>query len=142
MRRAAVSVFRTFIPLVLAFGLASCAVGPNYHTPDEHPPAGFDAVHGQPSMTSQPSSQAPQAEAVDFATWWNSLNDPELDSLVSRAVAANPDVLVALDRLQAARTYERGLIGAVLPDLQASAAAGRHGRRPHSRTCGAAAGVS
>jgi NodT family efflux transporter outer membrane factor (OMF) lipoprotein len=120
-----VSAFRSFIPLGVAVGLASCAVGPNYHTPDEHPPAGFDAVHGQTSMTAKASSQAPQAETVDFATWWNSLNDPELDSLVSRAVAANPDILVALDRLQAARTYERGLIGAVLPDLQASAAAGR-----------------
>src|SRR5581483_632462 len=117
-----------FRPLVLALAAAAatgCAVGPNYHTPDEHPPAEFAAVRGQLILSAKPTSNAPQAPAVDLASWWRALNDPELDSLVSRAVAANPDILIALDRLQAARTYERGLIGAVLPDLNASAAAGR-----------------
>ena len=51
-----------------ATALTGCAVGPNYHTPDEHPPADFAAVHGQASMTAKPTSQAPQAPAVDFAT--------------------------------------------------------------------------
>ena len=105
--------------------LVGCAVGPNYHTPDEHPPSDFAAVRGQLSMTAKASSQAPQAQTVDFATWWSALNDPELDSLVNRAVQANPDALIALDRLQAARVFERGVIGAVLPDLEASGAAGR-----------------
>jgi NodT family efflux transporter outer membrane factor (OMF) lipoprotein len=105
--------------------LAGCAVGPNYHTPDEHPPAEFAAVHGQSSLTSKPSSRAPQAADVDFATWWRSLNDPELDSLVTRAIAANPDVQIALDRLQAARTYEISLIGTALPDVGATVGAGR-----------------
>ena len=117
--------FRSFLLALTATVLASCAVGPNYHTPDEHPPADFVAVHGQSSMTSKPTSQAPQAPDVDFATWWRSLNDPELDSLVSRAVAANPDAQIALDRLQAARTYERSVIGTALPTVGASAAAGR-----------------
>ncbi len=120
---------RSFATLCLcasaAVLVASCAVGPNYHAPDEHPPAQFAAVRGQLSMSAKPSSNAPQAGGVDFATWWHALNDPELDSLVSRAVTANPDVLIALDRLQAARTYERGLLGAALPDLDASVAAGR-----------------
>jgi NodT family efflux transporter outer membrane factor (OMF) lipoprotein len=62
---------------------------------------------------------------VDFASWWRSLNDPELDSLVTRAVAANPDAQIALDRLQAARTYEASVIGTALPTVGASAAAGR-----------------
>ncbi len=117
--------FRTFLPALAVTLLASCAVGPNYHTPDEHPPADFVAVHGQSSMTSNPTSQAPQASDVDFASWWRSLNDPELDSLVSRAVAANPDAQIALDRLQAARTYEISVIGTALPTVGASAAAGR-----------------
>ena len=117
--------FRTFLLALTATLLASCAVGPNYHTPDEHPPADFVAVHGQPSMTAKPTSQAPQAPDVDFASWWRSLNDPELDSLVSRAVAANPDAQIALDRLQAARTYEISVVGTVLPTVGASAAAAR-----------------
>ena len=117
--------FRSFLLALSATLLASCAVGPNYHTPDEHPPADFVAIHGQSSMTSKPTSQVPQAPDVDFATWWRSLNDPELDSLVSRAVAANPDAQIALDRLQAARTYEISVIGTALPTVGASAAAAR-----------------
>jgi NodT family efflux transporter outer membrane factor (OMF) lipoprotein len=113
-----------FLPLA-ATVLAGCAVGPNYRTPDEHPPTAFAAVHDQPPMTSKPSPQVSQATDVDFSSWWHSLNDPELDSLVSRAVTANPDAQIALDRLQAARTFEIGVIGKALPDLEASAAAGR-----------------
>ena len=117
--------FRYFTLVLTATVLAGCAVGPNYHTPNEHAPAEFAAVHGQPSMAAKPSTQAPQAENVDFATWWRSLNDPELDSLVTRAIAANPDALIALDRLQAARTYEIAIIGTALPDVEASGGAGR-----------------
>jgi NodT family efflux transporter outer membrane factor (OMF) lipoprotein len=111
--------------LLTAAAVTGCAVGPNYHTPDEHPPTEFAAVRAQASMAAKPTSNAPQAANVDFASWWRALKDLELDSLVTRAVAANPDALIALDRLQAARTYERGLIGTVLPDLDASAAAAR-----------------
>jgi NodT family efflux transporter outer membrane factor (OMF) lipoprotein len=118
-------LFRSFVLTLIVATLASCAVGPNYRTPDEHPPADYGAVHGQYSMTSKPSSRTPQSADVDFATWWRSLNDPELDSLVSRAVQANPDAQIALDRLQAARTYEIAVIGTALPDLEASGAAAR-----------------
>ena len=117
--------FRSFVLALTATILAGCAVGPNYHTPDEHPPADFAAVHGKSAVASRATSEAPQATVVDFATWWSALNDPELDSLVTRAVAANPDVLMALDRLQAARTYEISIFGAELPTAEASAAAGR-----------------
>ena len=47
---------------------------------------------------------APGAPAADYATWWRSFHDPKLESLIDRAVKANPDVLMALDHLQAART--------------------------------------
>jgi NodT family efflux transporter outer membrane factor (OMF) lipoprotein len=120
--------------MLMAASLVGCAVGPSYHIPDEHPPAEFAAGRGRASMTAKPSSQAPQAASVNFESWWRALNDPELDSLISRAVAANPDVLIALDRLQAARTYERGLVGAVLPDLNASAAAARGTGRDLTRS--------
>lgn len=116
---------RSFLLASTATALASCAVGPNYHTPDEHPPADFAAVHGQSSMTAKPTSQAAQAPAVDFATWWRSLNDPELDSLVSRAIVGNPDALIALDHLQAARTYEISVVGSLLPTAEASGSVGK-----------------
>jgi NodT family efflux transporter outer membrane factor (OMF) lipoprotein len=122
---SAMARLRAFALTLTATVLTSCAVGPNYHTPDERPPADFAAAHGQHEMTAKPTSTAAQAPAVDFATWWRSLNDPELDSLVSRAITGNPDAQIALDRLQAARTYEIAVTGAVLPTAEASGAVGR-----------------
>ncbi|HVW67912.1 MAG TPA: efflux transporter outer membrane subunit [Steroidobacteraceae bacterium] len=118
--------FRSSLLALGATILAGCAVGPNYHRPDEHPPARFAADPGAAATRAPAAAAAAQpASAVDFATWWRSLNDPELDSLVSRAVVANPDVQIALDRLQAARTYEISTFGTVLPEAGASAGAGR-----------------
>ncbi len=100
--------------------LAGCAVGPNYHTPRVPTPQ-----HYAEAAASANGTGAAAAPQVDPATWWHSLGDPELDSLVARAVADNPDLRVALDRLQAARVYEAAIIGTVLPDAEASAGAGR-----------------
>jgi NodT family efflux transporter outer membrane factor (OMF) lipoprotein len=116
----------------LATGLAilvtGCAVGPNYHQPQIPLP---DHYAAQP--------QAADAGAIELASWWHALKDPELDSLMERAITANPDVEIALDHLQAARTYEAGMLGAALPDLEGSAAAARgtgsdlaRGRAPQS----------
>jgi NodT family efflux transporter outer membrane factor (OMF) lipoprotein len=76
------------------------------------------------ASTIQPSPQANQP-AVDIAAWWRALNDAELNSLVERAVNSNLDIGIALDRLQQARTYEAVVLGYALPEVDASAAAGR-----------------
>jgi NodT family efflux transporter outer membrane factor (OMF) lipoprotein len=112
---------------VAAVALAGCAVGPNYHAPSIAPPAQYDALnHAAAPGATSPSGPAPAAAApVDLAAWWRALQDPELDSLIERAVAANPDALIALDRLQAARVYEAGIIGTVLPVAEASIGGGR-----------------
>jgi NodT family efflux transporter outer membrane factor (OMF) lipoprotein len=111
---------RLGIFLLTAVAMASCAVGPNYRTPDTHVPATFDAVaNGNATASSN------AATSVDVARWWHALNDPELDSLVERAVRSNPDLQIALDRLQAARTYEIAIVGSALPEVSASGAAGR-----------------
>src|ERR1700723_2593368 len=83
---------------LLAVLLGGCAVGPNYHPPQLPLPDHYAAAPAAP--------QAPAPSPVELAAWWHSLQDPELDSLIDRAIAANPDVQIALDRLQAARTYE------------------------------------
>jgi NodT family efflux transporter outer membrane factor (OMF) lipoprotein len=93
---------------------AGCAAGPNYRTPKPDTP---------PQFVANTSGQA--AADVDLAVWWKSLNDPELDSLVQRAVKSNLDLEIALTRLQQARTYESVVVGHALPGIDASAAAGR-----------------
>ena len=104
--------------MAVTVSLAGCAVGPNYRTPKTSLPPDYAAKGVIPSSTGQPAQ-------VELASWWRSLADPELDSLIERAVRANPDVLIALDRLQAARTYEVGTFSALLPDAEASGGAGR-----------------
>jgi NodT family efflux transporter outer membrane factor (OMF) lipoprotein len=98
----------------LAAGLTGCAVGPSYRTPKPDVP---------PNFASQVAANS--ATAPDLAAWWRALNDEELDSLVDRAVKSNLDLEIALDRLQQARTYEAVVIGNALPEVDASAAAGR-----------------
>jgi NodT family efflux transporter outer membrane factor (OMF) lipoprotein len=110
------------IVLGLFAGLAACAVGPNYRTPKPDGPPSFAAKIGASSVA---SSTQPAGPPLDMATWWRALNDAELDSLVDRAVKSNLDLEIALDRLQQARTYEAVVVGHALPDVDASAAAGR-----------------
>lgn len=92
---------RFFLPLMLSAALAGCAaVGPDYQVP-----AGAAAT--------RPDTQAPFAEAREGVfqrdqvpgRWWRLYNDPGLDALVEKALAANTDLRVAsanLERAQAA----------------------------------------
>ena len=95
--------------LLLVALLAGCAVGPDYDKPGVPAPGKFAAALDVQAW------KLP----IDPARWWRTLGDEELNSLVDRAVAANPDLIIALVRLQEARTQEAVLLGAVLPEAQA-----------------------
>jgi NodT family efflux transporter outer membrane factor (OMF) lipoprotein len=105
--------------LCLLAALAGCAVGPNYRVPKPDTPPEFAAAT---TLSSAPSASVP---APDLASWWRSLEDTELNSLVERAIKSNPDLEIALTRLQQARTYEAVVVGHAVPELDATAAAGR-----------------
>ena len=74
--------------------LAGCTVGPDYR-----PPAA--AV---PKHYSEPADSG--ANAAELAHWWRTFNDPELSSLVERAIALNLDVQTAASRIREARARE------------------------------------
>lgn len=134
---------RARMPLMLAAlcgaALAGCAAGPDYHAPKlDVPPAFVAPAAGVASRAAPASSAAASAAAAnagaaaaavqpatDLALWWRALDDRELDSLIERAIKSNPDLEVAFTRLQQARTYEAGIIGRALPEIDASGAAGR-----------------
>jgi len=109
--------------LLAAAALASCAVGPNYRTPAVRVPGHYTALTSAPATAIRVAGNA--TSGAYLASWWSLLRDPELDSLVERAVANNPNVILALDRLQAARLYEAGLTGTVAPVAEANAAYGQ-----------------
>jgi NodT family efflux transporter outer membrane factor (OMF) lipoprotein len=72
--------------------LAGCAVGPNYHRPAVAIPEHWTT----PADTAAVIGPAPEQ-------WWKSFEDPELNSLVTRAVAANLDLKLAAARVDEAR---------------------------------------
>jgi NodT family efflux transporter outer membrane factor (OMF) lipoprotein len=107
--------------LAVSVVLTGCMVGPDYHTPTTTMPSAFTALPPSTRPTTYLASNSP----VDIARWWRSFDDPELDSLIDRAIAANFDLEIAMTRLQEARTREIVAEGGALPTLDASGAVGR-----------------
>ena len=80
--------------------LGGCAVGPDFQAPQAQLPTQWrDAGAGGPAS-------APVAQPVNDA-WWDSFGDPELSALVAEASAANPDILIAYERLRQSRAALR-----------------------------------
>ncbi len=105
-----------WVPKVfLILALASCApVGPNYVPPDISVPATW---HGQLKAGLVLEEIDPQI----LASWWTTLNDTELSSLIERAVAGNLDLKKARARVLEARA-RRGVAKAdMFPTLNFSA---------------------
>ncbi len=103
-----------FLIVLGVVGLCGCTVGPDHHFPDIETPVFFGAA----SKTVVTQETAPQPEIV---RWWSTLHDPQLDRLIERAVACNPDIEIALTRIQAFRTQEIVIIGNMLPQAGGSA---------------------
>jgi NodT family efflux transporter outer membrane factor (OMF) lipoprotein len=100
------------VPVLLAVATAatSCSVGPDYRTPVLHLPSSFLALAptGKKSEGLEPAS-------ADLTQWWRSLHDPELNSLEDRALQANLDLEIALDRIQEARAALVTIANQALP---------------------------
>ena len=138
--------------------MSGCLVGPNYRAPDVPLPAEFDtgpallptalsisppttaaatsrpttpATHTSSAVTRAATRVAP--EPVDLAHWWTSLDDPELNRLVARAVEENYDLGMAVARLQQARAALSAAGGNALPLADFTAGAARHRVQRHPR---------
>lgn len=111
-------VFRSWIICCGAAGLSACSVGPDFQPPDTKLPGKYVA-NLDPRTT-----DSGRAVNVDLTQWWRSFRDPQLVSLVERAIAANPDIAITLARLQQARARQLVATGAALPRGELSSGAG------------------
>ncbi len=109
-------------PAVLsAMLLAGCMVGPDYVKPDVpvaaswHAPAARDVA-----------AHTVQGGDRTLAAWWTTLGDPELTSLVARALAGSLDVKKARARIREARAQKGVARGDLFPVIDATASAGRN----------------
>jgi multidrug efflux system outer membrane protein len=99
------------LPAVLT--LSACAVGPNYREP-------------QTAAAKLANAQSAEFVAQDpEGNWWQQFDDPELDSLIRRALAQNLDLRVAYDRVREARAVFVGRKLDFAPHVPLQAAYGR-----------------
>lgn len=99
----------TTLALAAAAVLAGCALGPDYKRPTSALDAGF--------VNAGASAVNAQAASADIATFWRGFNDPALNALIDRALAANGDVRIAQARLQEARANQGEADAAARPGL-------------------------
>ncbi|WP_413730731.1 efflux transporter outer membrane subunit [Sodalis sp. RH22] len=117
-RRRHRSLIRRFSLGVAPFVLAACAVGPDYQPPHPVTPAAF-------APAADKSGAAVTLASPPDPSWWRSSNDPQLDSLIARAIAGNLSLQQAVLRIAGAREQSVQAGAAGLPAVNASAKATR-----------------
>ncbi|MBM0104214.1 efflux transporter outer membrane subunit [Steroidobacter sp. S1-65] len=111
-------MFRPLIVAAVAMALVGCAVGPDYRPPQTVAP---DEWHQLP----QTGVRVESPDAPSLAAWWTTLNDPQLNELIERALAENRTVKQAYARVVQARA-QRAIAGAGFwPNIGASASGNR-----------------
>jgi NodT family efflux transporter outer membrane factor (OMF) lipoprotein len=88
-----------------------CAIGPDYRSP---------AAAATPSHWSEALGGGEDATRAGLETWWKTFNDPELDSLIDRAVHSNLDLRMAQSRVREARAQYGIAASALAPSADAS----------------------
>src|SRR5208283_3687930 len=102
---------KPLISAVLASTLtAACMAGPNYHKPVVQTPAAFR------DLSENPQAQAQAASFADLP-WWQVFQDPQLQDLIRTALKQNYDLLVATERINAARAQVAVTRSALFPQV-------------------------
>ncbi len=113
MRIGSTNNISLFLVISIVFTLTGCAVGPNYKKPEIAIPSDWNnRFNGTPTEK--------QADIQSLATWWSTLNDPELSSLITRAVEGNLDVKEARSRILESRARRGVAQAGLFPTLDVS----------------------
>jgi NodT family efflux transporter outer membrane factor (OMF) lipoprotein len=111
-------VLAASVSAVLAATLSGCAVGPDYRPPETVTP---DQWHELP----QTGVRVESPDAPSLAAWWTTLNDPQLNEFIERALAENKTLKQAYARVLQARA-QRAIAGSGFwPNVSGSANASR-----------------
>jgi NodT family efflux transporter outer membrane factor (OMF) lipoprotein len=92
----------------LMFLPSGCMVGPNYKPPQTSVPSAWTGTAGQTTA------------AMDLVHWWTQFNDPNLISLIDRAVKSNLDLKQAESRLRQARAARKVVSAGLWPTIDAT----------------------
>jgi NodT family efflux transporter outer membrane factor (OMF) lipoprotein len=124
---------RSALALAAALALASCAVGPDFKTPDL--PAAAQGPDYTPTPVPAKTAQAPVAggqaqewaQGADIsAQWWSVFHSEPLDALIQSALAHSPTLASAQATLRQAQENYRAQVGNLqLPKVDAQLGAER-----------------
>ncbi|OON40919.1 RND transporter [Izhakiella australiensis] len=89
--------------------LSACAVGPDYNAPKPVTASHFNAMDAD-------AGSKPQASAIN-PQWWKTFQDPQLDSLITRAIAGNLSLQQAVMRIASSRQQINQARGAWFPSV-------------------------
>jgi multidrug efflux system outer membrane protein len=109
-------MLRSRVPVLGAFLLAGCAVGPDYRQPATSAP---DEFRGQ--------SEAGASSLADLA-WWDVYKDPRLGELIRAGLTSGFDVRIAAARVEESRAIAAEVHGQLFPAVgyEANADRGRN----------------
>lgn len=96
--------------------LAGCMVGPDYKAPEAAAPQHW---------TESTAAMAGTTGRTALEHWWQGFNDPVLDTLVERAIAANLDLKILEQRVVEARADRDATAASLLPSVGLNGSAER-----------------
>ncbi|HTW94511.1 MAG TPA: efflux transporter outer membrane subunit, partial [Tepidisphaeraceae bacterium] len=102
--------------------------GPNYQRPKMPLPANFSEATTRP--TTQPAIYDVTANEAQLRRWWTIFNDPELNSLIARAIKGNLSLQTSEEQIREARALRDEAFANLLPMVNVD------GSYNHSRTSG------
>jgi NodT family efflux transporter outer membrane factor (OMF) lipoprotein len=112
---------RVRAPVMLAFGLAGCAVGPDFHRPVVPTPERYNET---PPAVRTEASKVPGGNAQTLsvgqnipAEWWTLFRSPELTSLVATALRDSPTIAAANAALRSAQEQTLAQEGTLFPQI-------------------------
>jgi multidrug efflux system outer membrane protein len=111
-------VFGIF-PAIFILIMSGCAtVGPDYH-----PPLTKTGNEWRNDLNQDPSAR--EADPQTLGVWWTTFNDPELNSLIERALKGNLELKKAQSRVREARARRMAAKGDLFPTLDSSGTASK-----------------
>lgn len=108
-------------PLIIAFLLSACTVGPDFHVP-ESPAVSSYLAKGD---AGPPSDQRLTVASEVAADWWIAFHSTALNDVISLSLSGNQTTQAARARMAEAEDEVKAAEGALWPQLSFGATAGR-----------------
>jgi NodT family efflux transporter outer membrane factor (OMF) lipoprotein len=116
---------RTIVPVLACAALCACTVGPTFKRPATPRPSAYLTPSETAAAQAAGLTQHLALGGTPSARWWEQFDSPELDALITRAVADDHTLAAARARLAQARELVKAEAGARFPQVDLDGGVGR-----------------